>query len=371
MTAAELAAWRIGTGIPAPSIAATAASKRSSWSAVKGSSGSSATAQCVHSASRDSSGSACTSSASRTTSAGEAPTRCMPVSTLRWIGTGRLVARATEARRLDRRLGVHGDGHAGGDRRLEVAQRRLGEQQDRRGDAGGPQLRRLRHLRHRQPGRAPLDGCPGHRDGAMAVAVGLDHRAHLGGHAHRAERLDVGGDGGRGTRRPTPRAISGGPPRAPRDRVDQVGGHEPVGGSGRAGASVQPCTRGGRLEWFDPAGQEGADDPAQHVTGAGGGEARVPVDDHPHPAIGRRHDRGRALQQHDAAHRGGEGSGGGQPIRARPASRQPLELTVVGGEHGGPRTSQQDTAGVLTEGGEAVAVDDHRLVGADEHVDHR
>ena len=50
MAAAELAAWRSGTWMPAASRAATAASKRSSCSAVNGSSGSSATAQWVHSA---------------------------------------------------------------------------------------------------------------------------------------------------------------------------------------------------------------------------------------------------------------------------------------------------------------------------------
>ena len=94
--------WRRGAsapGCPARSTAATAASNRSSWSAVNGSSGSSATAQWVHSPSSDRSGSACTSSARRTTSSGAAPTRCIPVSTLRWTGTGSPPARAADASR--------------------------------------------------------------------------------------------------------------------------------------------------------------------------------------------------------------------------------------------------------------------------------
>ena len=231
MTAAELAACRIGTGIPAPSMALTAVSKRSSWSAVNGSSGSSATAQCVHDASRDRRGSVCTSSASRTTSAVEAPTRCMPVSTLRWIGTGRLVAHATDARPWIARSVYAVTATPVADGRLEVTQGRLGQEQDRRGDAGLPQLRRLGHVRHRQPGRAAIDGGPGHRDHAMAVAVGLDHGAHLGGRGHRPERLHVGHDGGEGRVGPQPAPSATDLLEHPGDRVEQVGGHEPVGRS--------------------------------------------------------------------------------------------------------------------------------------------
>ena len=95
MAAAELAACRMGTAMPSASTAATASSKRSSWRAVKGSAGSSATAQCVQMASRLSAPSAATMRASPTRSAGAAPTRCMPVSTFRCTGTGARPAGAT------------------------------------------------------------------------------------------------------------------------------------------------------------------------------------------------------------------------------------------------------------------------------------
>ena len=66
---------------------ARTASNRIIWRAVNGLSGSSATGQCVHTPSSSTSESSPIALASGTTSAGAAPTRCMPVSTLRCTGT--------------------------------------------------------------------------------------------------------------------------------------------------------------------------------------------------------------------------------------------------------------------------------------------
>jgi hypothetical protein len=86
--------------MPAASTSARAASYRSSCKAVNGLSGSSATAQWVQTDSSTSAGCAATALARPTTSAGAAPTRCIPVSTLRCTGTGgRDASEAVRARR--------------------------------------------------------------------------------------------------------------------------------------------------------------------------------------------------------------------------------------------------------------------------------
>src|ERR1019366_9116410 len=69
--------------------------------------------------------------------------------------------------------------------------RGLGQQEDRRLDAGLPEGHPLLHQGHGQPGRAAGQGGPGHRQGPVPVAVGLHHRAQGGRAGHRAEDRSV------------------------------------------------------------------------------------------------------------------------------------------------------------------------------------
>src|SRR5207253_3625488 len=72
---------------------------------------------------------------------------------------------------------------------------RLRENQHRRVDALLAQLHALLHQRHRQPAGPALEGGPGHRDGAVPVAVGLHHRAQQCGSSHRGKGAGVVADG--------------------------------------------------------------------------------------------------------------------------------------------------------------------------------
>ena len=56
----------------------------------------------------------------------------------------------------------------------------LGQQQDRGIEPAAPQGGCLFHQSYSQPSGTSPEGRLGHRQGTMAVAVGLDHRAHLG-----------------------------------------------------------------------------------------------------------------------------------------------------------------------------------------------
>ena len=272
------------------------------------------------------------------------------------------------AQAADEGLGVGGDHDTGGEGLVDVGRARLGQQQDRRRDAGGAQLRGLGHLGHGEPRGASLDRGPCHRHGTVAVAVGLHHRAHLGGSAHRAEGLDVGGDRVERHVRPRPR-------HQPRSSESALGSAStrsdatsPSAGTAGAGPGVQPGARRGGVERRDPPREEGADGAAEHVTRSGGGQASVAVGHDPHLAIRSGDHRGRALEEHDGAGLGREGPGGRQPVGFRPTAREPLVLAVVRGEHR-RGASGGEPSDVPTQRGETVAVHDSRPVGAREHVE--
>ena len=234
--------------------------------AVNGSSGSSATAQWVHTAvERQARARRRRRSASATTSSGAAPTRCMPVSTLRWTGTRPPRPRPPRraAAMQSRVYTVSAD--AGGQRA-----RRARRAAARRAAGSAPSMPAAAQRRSpRRPARRPASAAPassaarGHRHGAVAVAVGLDDRAHLGRRATARERRDVGRDRRRGDTSAHARAISR-RTSAERARAGaSTRSRRPPGPSARARArppAVQPRAGGGRLERRDAAGEQGADD---------------------------------------------------------------------------------------------------------------
>ena len=172
--------WRHGAGRARcrrrPARRATA-SNRSSCTSVNGLSGSSATAQCVNTPSRSSSG--------------------RPLDLPGHLqGVGRSHADAVHpgvdlevdpddlallARRRGQQLGggdrVHADAEVVADHGTQIGRSGLGEQEDRRVDAGLAQHRAFLDQRHPEPVGPGGDGRLAHRDGAVAVTVGLHHGA--------------------------------------------------------------------------------------------------------------------------------------------------------------------------------------------------
>ena len=143
--------------MPRPARSARTASNRASWSAVYGSPGSSATAQWVHTDASSSAGSRTTASARATASVGLAPTRCMPVSTLRCTASRWPRSAAALAAAVDPACGVDGGLEAERRRTRPSRRARLGEDEGAGGDPvvaeqgplgddgdGEPRLRRRR-----------------------------------------------------------------------------------------------------------------------------------------------------------------------------------------------------------------------------------
>ena len=101
--------------------------------------------------------------------------------------------------RLDHRLQFP-TGHADVDPRLdargEVRVRGVQPGQDGRVDARRAQGQPLGEVRNAQPGCPGFQCGPGHRDGAVAVGVRLDHRHHTGRSRDLAQVPHVGADGG-------------------------------------------------------------------------------------------------------------------------------------------------------------------------------
>src|SRR6266545_2547082 len=108
--AAEFAAWTRSNWIPAARNASSTSPNWSSCSPVYGLSGSSATARCVRTPSRRSSVRAVIDCASANAWSTRQPTRCMPVSTFRWTGSGSAPESATALASASMPAGVYTTG---------------------------------------------------------------------------------------------------------------------------------------------------------------------------------------------------------------------------------------------------------------------
>ena len=259
-----------------------------------------------------------------------APTRCMPVSTLRWTRT----VGATGLPGLVRqRVQV-----VGGVRRSRSACQRTSSSSWSSGCSDSTRIgarmpacaqrHPLLDERHAQALGAGLQRGPGHRRGAVAVAVGLDDdpqrgRGHgLGQHARRWRRWRRGP--------PRPRPGAGDRPAAitarsstPGHELGQVGGDQAPRRAARRGRAVQPGAGRRGLERRDLLGEERADDART---------ARRPcpaVASRSSPAVASRtragrlgHDGRRSLQQHDRARRRGQLARRGQAVRPRACGRR-------------------------------------------------
>ena len=128
---------------------------------------------------------------------------------------------------------------------------------------------------------------------------------------------------------------------------------------------------GGRLERRRPRGEQRADDAAQHVAGAGGGQAGVAVDDDAHLAVGRGDDGRRALEQHDRAGARRPGRGprrGGRRRAGAPASRSNSPswgVSTVGRRRGATSTSAASAPRAVSPSPSTTA----GTVGAGQHVE--
>ncbi len=117
----------------------------------------------------------------------------MPVSTLRCTGSGSSAAPVHDGlrQRVDPALGVDDRRQPVRDDRGRGLGRGLGQHEDRRVDAGLAQRHALLDERDPEPGRAGIERGARDRHGAVAVAVGLDHREEFGGIGEPCERDDV------------------------------------------------------------------------------------------------------------------------------------------------------------------------------------
>ena len=104
---------------------------------------------------------------------------------------------AARGHRGDERLAPGDDVGARRQRGVELLGAQRAEDEQRRVDAGGAQLRGLVGGRHREPSGAAGQRRVGGRRRPVAVAVGLDHRAQLGAAAQLAAQAgDVALDRG-------------------------------------------------------------------------------------------------------------------------------------------------------------------------------
>ncbi len=239
-------------------------------------------------------------SARAATSSGRAPSRPMPVSSLRCT-RGRRPAAAKAARAHSTASGVHTATSAAGGGRprpLLVAQRAHHEQgavQTR-----PPQLLGLADRGDGQIVRAALEGRAGHGGGAVPVPLGLDHRhqprparrgRQRGGVVAHGPEVDPGDRPGRAQ----PAALA----QRARQRLEHVGRDRPVPPLHElAGARVRGDGGGGGDPGRQALRQERGDGPGEHVARPGGREGRraARVDHGRRPR--RRGDRPRPLQ-HD------------------------------------------------------------------------
>ncbi len=97
-------------------------------------------------------------------------------------------------RRVDAGRGVEGGTQVELDHVAHLVERRLRQQEHRRIDAGGPQLRSFLDQRHAEAVGARGERRAGHLHRAVAVAVGLHHRAEPGGRDVLPESRHVVGD---------------------------------------------------------------------------------------------------------------------------------------------------------------------------------
>ena len=156
----------------------------------------SATGRWVHTPSSRSSGWRTTAAAMATRSSGAAPTRCIPVSTFTCTSTEPAGIPRRHAEGLDALGGVQRRREPVGQRRRCRAGVALAEQQHRRGDAVLAQLHPFVDQGDGKPSGPTGQRGAGHGRASVAVAVGLDHRAQLGGRDQAGQHPGVVGDGG-------------------------------------------------------------------------------------------------------------------------------------------------------------------------------
>ena len=207
------------------------------------------------------------------TSAGRAPTRCIPVSTLRWT---RCVAAPLSTTAAARRSMPSAVRHRGDEAVGDEVGRRLagGCSLSTRIGASIPAWRRATPSDDQgdaQAGGAGRQRGPADRDRAVAVAVGLDDGPHLGRGGGDAQQADVVGDGVEVDLGPRParrrgrvrRVTTSTSSTARRDRRRRRSlATSPAAGSGDAAAAWSQAPAGGGVERpAIPLGQQRADHP--------------------------------------------------------------------------------------------------------------
>ncbi len=102
-----------------------------------------------------------------------------------------VIAAAGNGNGFELRVGVHGEIEFGTHCLDQLRGRLLAEHQDRAVETGLAQRHTFLHQGDAQPGCSTAKCGPGDRPGAVAVAVGFDHRPHGRRRGDRAQQLDV------------------------------------------------------------------------------------------------------------------------------------------------------------------------------------
>jgi hypothetical protein len=272
-------------------------------------------------------------------SSGWAPTRCMPVSTLRWTGTpvdpplGPPAAERVDERSACTRWPSAGSGRCRRSPSVGCSlSTRIGASIPASRNSR-PSWTRATHspLRRRRARSRDLDG-------AVAVAVRLDDRPERA----RRDRSRAGvrrcGDGVEVDVGPCP---SPGIGDVRSQRLERLGIRSTMSPASRprrrppaSGVGVHPGGCGSGAFGVTPAASSAPIIPASTSPGSGGREPLVTVIDHSDAPPGRCHHRRRALEQHRHVELVGQLAGGGDPIVAGADPVEQRELAVVRGDHG-------------------------------------
>ena len=228
-------------------------------------------------------------------------------------------------------LGVeHRHRDPAGHGRADLLRRGVTEHQDGSGYAIVAKRQSLGHRRSRDPAGAMAQGRSRHRQGSMPVGVRLYHRHQR----HPAQLLDDG-------RHVPPQALGlrhrlGHLDEAVGDFAGEDSSAPAHSGQAGPGLPVQEDAGPCRLEWIQPLGDQGGDQPAQDVPSSTGGQCRGGVVIDPTPPLRVHHHRPRSLQHQDGAQLSGQSLRRAAAVTLDPRDidpRQSRRLQGMGREH--------------------------------------
>ncbi|CAN3976652.1 O-acetyl-ADP-ribose deacetylase, partial [Dysosmobacter welbionis] len=137
------------------------------------------------------------------------------------------------------------------------------------------------------------------------------------------------------------------------------------------GPAVEPHADRRRPNGSRPLGQQGGDNPRQHVAAAALGQAGISGGVHQHVPRRGGGEGPVALQHQDTAMGRSKGPGGPQPVAAGEVAADAGELPVVGRQHRDPVSPGVQYIYMSPQGVYAVGVQHHRLLDLLQQIQHQ